>query len=147
MILLDANLLIYAKFAEFSQHTTARSWLEDRFNQPGRVGIPWMSLLSFLRLATNPRVFKRPLSGTDAWQQVAEWLALPNVWTPHPTEQHPIILKTFFAELGITANLVPDAHLAALAIEHGLKLCSADGDFSRFPALIWENPLKRLSTV
>ena len=84
---------------------------------------------------------ERPLAVADAWEQVRAWLANDTAWIPSPTEQHAEVLGAMLALPGINANLVPDAHLAALAIEHGLILCSADGDFARFPGLRWHNPL------
>jgi toxin-antitoxin system PIN domain toxin len=141
MILVDANLLLYAKVSDYPQHARARSWLEARLNGPNRVGMPWPSLLAFLRLITNPRLFDNPLSMEQAWAQVQEWLRLPTVWVPCPTDRHANILAPLLQVSGSSANLVPDAHLAALAIEHGLTLCSSDSDFSRFVGLRWENPL------
>ncbi len=141
MILVDANILIYAKVADFAQHELARPWLEAKLGEPGKVGLPWPVLLSFLRITTNPRIFDRPLAITNAWAQVEEWIALPGVWTPLPTERHAEVLGKLLAATGSIANLVPDAHLAALAIEHGLVMCSTDGDFARFPDLRHENPL------
>ena len=88
MILVDANLLIYAKVSEYAEHQHALSWLESRLNGPGRVGLPWPSLLAFLRIITNSRVFDPPLSILEAWDQVKEWLTLPTVWIPEPTERH-----------------------------------------------------------
>lgn len=145
MILLDANLLLYAKVADYPQHDQARQWLQDRLKGPRRVGMPWPTLLAFLRIISNPRIFERPLAMAAAWEQLSEWLALPAVWIPLPTERHAEVLEEVLAEVEIAANLVPDAHLAALAIEHGLTLCSTDGDFSRFPRLRWENPLQAKS--
>jgi toxin-antitoxin system PIN domain toxin len=142
MILIDANLLIYAKFSDLPQHAHARSWLEEQMRSPGRVGIPWQSSLAFLRLATNPRLFTRPLEIGAAWQQVLEWLDHPRVWIPEPTDDHPEVLGRILVAAQATGNLVPDAHLAALAIEHGLTLCSADSDFARFEGVDWVNPLK-----
>jgi len=142
MILLDANLLLYAKIVDYPQHAKARQWLQDRLNGPRRVGMPWPTLLAFLRIITNPRIFERPLAMNVAWEQLAEWLARPAVWVPLPTERHAEVLEEVFAGVEVSANLVPDAHLAALAIEHGLTLCSTDNDFSRFPRLRWENPLQ-----
>ncbi len=139
MILIDANLLLYAQFADFPQHVRARPWLESQMNSPGRVGIPWQSTLAFLRLATNPRIFRRPLPMRVAWQQVTEWLQHPRVWIPEPGADHAVILGRLLANA--TGNLVPDAHLAAIAIEHGLTVCSADSDFARFPGVSWLNPL------
>ena len=142
MILVDANLLIYAKFSDLPQHERARHWLEERLNSPGKVGIPWQSSLAFLRLATNPRLFGHPLGILAAWLQVEEWLDHPRVWIPEPTEDHARVLGRLLEQARVTANLVPDAHLAAIAIEHGLTVCSADSDFARFPQLDWVNPLE-----
>ena len=141
MILVDANLLIYAHVSTFSQHARARAWLDARLNGVAPVGLPWTSLLAFLRLTTNPRVFERPAPISEAWRQVLAWLAAERVWIPQPTERHREILGELLAAPGVHANLVPDAHLAALAIEHGLILCSTDGDFARFAGVRWENPL------
>lgn len=88
MILVDANLLLYAKVADYPQHPRAAAWLEARLNASERVGLPWPSLLAFVRLITHPRVFEHPLSLPEAWAQVEEWLALPPVWIPLPTAQH-----------------------------------------------------------
>lgn len=141
MILIDANLLIYAHVESFPQHLRARAWLDERLNGPAPVGLPWTSLLAFLRVSTNPRVFEKPASITDAWRQVQDWLGCERGWIPQATERHSEILGGLLAASGVQANLVQDAHLAALAIEHGLILCSSDGDFARFPGLRWENPL------
>jgi hypothetical protein len=141
MILVDANLLIYAHVRSFSQHERARAWLDARLSGNSPVGLPWPSLLGFLRIVTNPRVFERPQSMGEAWSQVTVWLACEVCWTPQPTERHPDVLGSLLAAPGMQANLIPDAHLAAMAIEHGLVLCSTDGDYARFPRLRWENPL------
>jgi hypothetical protein len=98
-------------------------------------------LLAFLRLVTNPRVFERPEPMVDAWHQVRAWLACETVRIPQTTERHANLLNDLLALPGVHANLVPDAHLAALALEHGLTMCSTDGNFARFPALRWLNPL------
>ena len=141
MILVDANLLLYAKYADYEQHPTALAWLDERLNGTARVGLPWVSLLAFLRIGTNPRLRPRPMSTRQAWTQVQEWLALANVWIPEPNEGHVEILGTLLASTRATGNLISDAHLAALAIEHGLVLCSTDGDFARFAGLRWQNPI------
>jgi uncharacterized protein len=141
LILVDANLLIYAVNAAAPQHVVARSWLDARMNSAARVGLPWISLLAFLRLVTNPRVFQRPLSMADAWKQVDGWLGSGPTWVPAPTQRHAEILARLVTAPGVHGNLVPDAHLAALAIEHGLELNSTDGDFARFAGLRWRNPL------
>lgn len=141
MILVDANLLIYAHVRSFSQHDRARAWLDAQLSGSAPVGLPWPSLLGFLRIVTNPRIFERPQSILDAWTQVIAWLDAEVSWTPQPTERHRELLGPLLAASGMQANLIPDAHLAALAIEHGLLLCSTDGDYARFPRLRWENPL------
>jgi toxin-antitoxin system PIN domain toxin len=142
MILVDANLLIYAYAAELPQHAAAHTWLDQQLNTLPRVGLPWPSLLAFVRLVTHPRVFERPVPVATAWQQVEQWLQVPAVWMPGPTARHAGILGPLLREATPRANLVPDAHLAALAMEHGLTLCSTDGDFARFPGVTWHNPLR-----
>ena len=141
MILVDVNILLYATNDDDRQHATALQWLDRQLAGVAPVGLPWASLLGFLRLATNARVLTRPLAMSDAWRQVAEWLACEPAWVPQPTEHHAGVLAALLALPGVQGNLVPDAHLAALAIEHGLTLCSTDGDFARFPGLQWRNPL------
>lgn len=141
MILVDANLLVYASVESFPRHERARQWLDGRLNGAAPVGLPWSSLLAFLRVTTNPRVFERPATMPAAWRQVLAWLACEPVWIPEPTERHAEILGELLAAPGVHANLVPDAHLAALAIEHGLIVCSTDGDFGRFSGMRWEDPL------
>lgn len=142
MILVDANLLVYAHVAGLPKHPEARRWLDLQLNGTPRVGLPWPSLVAFLRLVTNPRIFEKPEPMTSAWRQVREWLALDPVWIPQPTERHAEVLEQVLRDAGRGANLIPDAHLAALAIEHGLTLCSSDGDFARFQGLRWENPVR-----
>lgn len=143
MILLDANLLIYAHVASFPQHARAREWLDTQLSGGGPVGLPWPSLLGFLRIVTNPRVFQRPEPVARAWRQVGAWLDAEVAWIPQPTERHREVLGSLLRVAGVQANLVPDAHLAALAIEHGLVLCSTDGDFARFPEVHWQDPLQQ----
>ena len=91
-MIIDANLLLYTKIADYPQHPAARHWLESQFQSSTRVGLPWSSLLAFLRISTNPRLFKQPLSITAAWQQVGDWLNLPTVWIPAPSSRHAVIL-------------------------------------------------------
>lgn len=141
MILVDANLLVYARVADFDQHDAAREWLDERINGVTGVGLPWPSLLAFVRLVTNPRIFERAMPVADAWEQVEEWLDCRPAWVPEPTERHREVMRSLIPAVGNRSNLVPDAHLAALAIEHGLMLCSTDGDFARFDGLRWENPI------
>lgn len=141
MILVDANILIYATNADSDRHSVATSWLNEQLGGLSPVGLPWATILSFLRLSTNSRIFGRPLTVAIAWQQVAAWLDAAPTWIPQPTERHAEVLGAMVDNLGAHGNLVPDAHLAALAIEHGLTLCSVDGDFARFRGLRWTNPL------
>jgi toxin-antitoxin system PIN domain toxin len=141
VILIDANILIYAHSASFAEHAVAREWLDKQLSGSARVGLPWLSLLAFLRITTNPRLFPRPNPIAKAWEQVSEWLACDTAWTPQPTERHATVFATLLRQGGVHGNLVSDAHLAALAIEHGLTLCSADSDFARFANLRWVNPL------
>ncbi len=141
MILVDINILVYAWDRGSPHQEAARNWLDRKLNESARVGLPWESLLGFLRLVTNPRIFERPQTVVRAWQQVEKWLGCSNVWIPQAGEDHRVILGRLMRNLGGGAKLIPDAHLAALAIEHGLTLCSSDGDFARFPELKWLNPL------
>lgn len=141
MTLVDANLLVYAHVRSLPQHEMAREWLDEQLNGAAPVGLPWASLLAFLRLVTNPRVFEHPEPVASAWSQVQAWLGCETAWIPQASERHAEILSELLLLPGIQANLVPDAHLAALAIENGLTLCSTDGDFARFPRLRWTNPL------
>jgi hypothetical protein len=141
VILVDANLLVYAHVRIFPQHAAARAWLDSELSRGTPVGLPWPSLLGFLRIVTNPRVFQKPEPMSEAWCQVDAWLRADAAWIPQATERHADVLGALLASAGAQANLVPDAHLAALAIEHGLLLCSSDTDFARFPDLRWLNPL------
>ena len=141
MILVDVNLLIYATFENMKQNRAARAWFESQLNESTRVGLPWGCLLGYLRIATNHRAFAGAIKMSDAWSQIESWLACAQVWIPEPTERHAEVLGTLLAQPGVHGNLVSDAHLAALAIEHGLTLCSTDGDFARFRGLKWLNPL------
>lgn len=141
MILVDANLLVYATTSSLAQHERARAWLDERLNGSAPVGLPWPSLLAFIRLVSNPRIFERPRPLVEAWRQVEAWLDWSTAWIPQPTERHREVLGRLLETAVQRPSLVPDAHLAALAIEHGLILCSTDGDFARFPQLRWDNPL------
>jgi toxin-antitoxin system PIN domain toxin len=140
-MLIDANLLLYAVDAQAPEHERAAHWLEEQLNGHRRVGLPWESLAAFVRIATHPRASANPISTADAWELVESWLAVPAVWTPVPTDQHAAVFGDLLRRYRPTGNLVPDAHLAALAIEHGLEVCSADTDFARFSEVRWRNPL------
>lgn len=140
-MLVDANLLLYAANGIAPEHDRAAAWIEEQLNGPTRVGLPWESLTAFLRLATNPRVMARPLAPRAAWEFVEDWLAAPAAWVPVPTDSHAKVLAALMAKYRPTGKQVPDAHLAALAIQHGLGVCSADTDFARFEEIRWLNPL------
>ena len=141
MILVDANLLVYAANQAAPEHERARQWLDGHLSGTARVGLPWPSLLAFVRIVSNPSVLRHPVTPKDAWRQVKDWLGCNAAWVPVPGPQHAEVLERLIDDPLITSRLVPDAHLAALAIEHGLTLCSTDGDFARFSGLKWENPL------
>jgi hypothetical protein len=141
MILIDANLLIYASDSSLSQHERSRSWLDQQLSGTAPVGLPWQSLLRYLRITTNPRSISRPQKMSDAWTQVQEWLACEPAWTPEPSDRHSETMRGLCASADVFGDLVPDAYLAALALDHGLTLCSNDLDFARFPTLRWFNPL------
>jgi hypothetical protein len=141
VILVDANLLLFATNLDAPEHERSKQWLDRQLSGPTRVGLPWPSLLAFARIATNPSALRHPLSPAAAWQQVRDWLAADVAWIPLPGDHHVEILGRLFGSTTMSSRLVPDAHLAALAIEHGLTLCSTDGDFAKFPGLTWRNPL------
>jgi toxin-antitoxin system PIN domain toxin len=143
MILVDANLLVYAGISSSVHHERARAWLDGQLNGTTAVGLPWVSLLAFLRLVTNPRIYRRPHSMEGAWGQVLAWLSCESVWIPNPGERHAALLGDILRSGAVYADRVPDAHLATLALEHGLVLCSADTGFARFPGLRWSNPLSQ----
>jgi hypothetical protein len=140
VILVDANLAVYAHLEEAPHHAAARAWFEEVMRAPDRVAFPWPTLLAFVRLMGNRAVAPNPMPLTEAWARIERWLARPQSWIPVPTERHQQIVADLLH--GETRHdLVNDAHLAALAIEHGLTVCSTDRDFSRFPGIRWENPL------
>ncbi|MHB8263671.1 MAG: TA system VapC family ribonuclease toxin [Acidimicrobiales bacterium] len=141
MILLDANILIYAYTSNLPEHVLIHRYLEQQLSGPSRVGLPWQSTLAFVRIVTNRRIFEHPARMEDAWQQVEAWLDVDNVWVPTPTERHRSALSTMLPHAAARSNLVPDAELAALALEHGLAIVSTDGDFTRFPGVRVVNPL------
>ena len=140
MILVDVNLLVYAWNREAPEHERASAWLQGRLNDRTGVGISWSTLLAFVRLVSNRRIFERAIPVAEAWRQVEEWLSLRNVWIPEPARRHQEILRSLMPEAG-RPELVPDAHLAALTIEYGLVLQTTDRDFARFSGLQWENPI------
>lgn len=142
MKLTDANLLLYAVDSTSPHHRGARRWLEEQLSGTETFAFAWVVLLAFLRLATNPRIFAKPLEPSEAFDLVEGWLRQPCATVVHPTDRHLALLRELLEPLGTAGNLTTDAHLAALAVEHGAELCSLDADFSRFPGVRWTNPLR-----
>lgn len=142
MILLDANLLLYACNEADERHASARGWLEAALAGPEDACLAWVTILAFLRIGTSPRAFEEPLSIQEAVNHVSAWLAQPVVSVIEPGERHWSILSGLLPSAQARANLVMDAHLAALAIENGATLCTTDRDFSRFQGLKLRYPLE-----
>ena len=143
MIVPDANLLLYAYNSAAKSHSPAQAWLARVLNDSRPVGLPWVTALGFIRIATNPKALPRPLTVAEACGEVRGWLTRPNVTILHPGDRHADILFGLLEHVGVAGNLTTDAHLAALAIEYQAELHSTDADFSRFPGLRWRNPLKK----
>lgn len=141
MILVDANLLLYAYHPRAGQHEASRAWLEAALSGPDLVRFAWLTLWAFLRIATNPRVFERPLSTAEADAAVSSWLERPVAGILEPGERHWDILRSLMRDGQTIGPLVMDAVVAAIALEHGATLYTTDRDFSRFAELRWTNPL------
>lgn len=141
MKILDANLLLYAVDIRSPRHGRARAWLQQQLSGDETIAFAWVVLLAFVRLSTNPQVFAKPLSADRALDVVDAWLEQPCVVIVHPGDRHAVVVRQLLKPFGTAGNLVNDAHLAALAIEHGAELNSCDADFSRFSGLRWVNPL------
>ena len=141
MILIDANILVYAVNKDAPQHARAKSWLEKAISGTEPIGIPWTVLLAFLRLTTRPGLFRDPLRIGVAFDLIDFWLEQTSVSIIHPGPKHGALMRELLEPLGTGGNLTSDAHLAALALEHRAELCSSDRDFQRFPGLKWRNPL------
>lgn len=142
MILVDANLLLYAEDSLSESHERARNWWDARLSGSDAVGLCWPVLTAFVRVATNVRLHQRPLTLKEAIDRVQSWLDQPPVRIVAPTERHWEIFQRMLRSGNATGNLVTDAHLAALAIEHNCVLYSSDADFARFRGLKWNNPLQ-----
>ena len=140
-MIVDANILIYAVDDTSKQHERARDWLEGALNGPRRIGLPWASLTAFVRITTHPRALQSPLNPAAAWTYVEEWLDAPAAWIPAPGPGHRDLLGRLIRDLDLRSNLVSDAALAALCIEHGVSIVSVDSDFARFREIAWLNPL------
>jgi hypothetical protein len=141
MILVDANVLLYAYDASSPRHGAAKAWWEERLSGPDPVRLAWITIVAFLRIGTHHGVFVRPLAMDEACDHVRSWLARPMVDVLEPGPRHWDILQRLLVSAQATGNLVADAHLAALAIEHGARLRSTDVDFARFEGLSWQDPL------
>jgi uncharacterized protein len=140
-VIVDANVLLYARNTADPRHPPARVWLEDALNGPTRVGLPWWSLTAFARISTNARAFPNPLAPEEAALQVEEWLDAPRAWLAEPTAQYRHVFTTLIRTHDVRGPLVTDAQLAALAIDHGVPIVSTDADFARFDSVEWINPL------
>lgn len=141
MIVVDANLLLYAEDSRSDHHAAARTWWDEQLSGTDPVGLCWPVLTAFIRIGTNARLHRRPLTLKEATERVRTWLDQPCVRVLLPTDQHWAVFQGMLLRGNATANLVSDAHLAALAVEHNGVLHSTDADFARFPGLKWKNPL------
>jgi hypothetical protein len=139
--LLDVNLLIYAADEESRHHEPAVEWFEGTLSGNETVAFAWHALVGFLRITTGSRGTRNPWPVQGALEAIQGWLAQPVATVIHPTDRHAAVLRDLLSPLGTGGNLTSDAHLAALAIEHGATLCSHDNDFSRFAGLSWLDPL------
>ena len=145
MILVDANLLLYAYDPRGAEHEASRQWLEAALSGSSFVRFAWLSLWAFMRISTNPRVFERPLTMAEAEATVGSWLEQPVAGILEPGERHWDVLRALTRDGQTSGPLVMDAALAAIAIEHGATLCTTDRDFARFDGLKWENPIAERS--
>lgn len=142
-MIVDANVLLYAVDAQSPFHGTAHTWLEEAMNGAERVGLPWVTLTAFQRIITHPRATTNPLTAQEAWSHITDWLDADQTWVPVSGSRHRDILGRLLTAGDLRGNLVTDAHLAALAIEHGVGICSFDSDFARFKGIRWVNPDRR----
>jgi uncharacterized protein len=142
MLLPDVNLLLYAHNPRAVHHARALAWWNQCLRGPEGVALAWAVVLGFVRIATHPKVFERPMTVEDAVGRVEEWVTLPHFQWVHPGPTHLATLSTLLKTIRTAGNLTTDAHLAALAIERGLVLQTTDADFARFPGLKWNNPLR-----
>ena len=141
MILVDANLLVYAHDAAAPEHQVAKTWFEGALERRGRVGLPGPRCWRSSGWCPTPRLSVRQLLQPRRGSTSPSGWHIDGIWVPQPGERHAELLGALLADTRVTSRMVPDAHLAAIALEHGLTLCSTDGDFAKFPGLRWENPL------
>jgi uncharacterized protein len=132
VVIVDANVLLYAVDLASAHHERARSWLDDSLGGNEAVGLAWIVLLAFIRIGTNPSILPTPMSADEAIGQVEVWLAAPAAVVAQPTPRHASVLRGLLRQTGTAGNLTTDAHLAALAVEHGADIVSYDRDFARF---------------
>ena len=142
MILIDANILLYAYDPSSPHHQAARGWFETSVAKPENIALTWMTILAFIRISTSARPLEHPLSADEAASIVTNWLGRPMFTLLNPGERHWEILQSLMTRGQVHGPLVMDAHLAALAIEHGATLATTDRDFTRFPGLRLLNPLE-----
>jgi toxin-antitoxin system PIN domain toxin len=143
VLIVDANVLLHAVNRDSPEHRSARTWLDAALAGPETVGFAWTVLLAFVRVSTHPAVFGQPLAADEALTVVGSWLAQPTAAIVEPTSRHLAVLGGLLATVGTAGNLVNDAHLAALAVEHAAELVSFDTDFARFDGLDWSRPPRR----
>jgi toxin-antitoxin system PIN domain toxin len=142
VILIDANILLYAYNAHAPQNSAATRWLSNLLAAPDTIALPWITIWAFLRISTNPRIWSNPLHAQQAFDIVGEWLLQPGVVVLQPGPRHTELLKQIVIEHNAAGAIMTDAVLAALAIEHGATLASTDQEFRRFRGLRWINPLE-----
>lgn len=141
MILPDANLILYAHIKDFPQHQASKAWLEKTLAEGEIVALAWQVITAFVRIGTNPKLFKFPMAIKQVENRLGALFALPNIKVVSPTDKHWQIFLKLLKETNAAGNLVMDAHLAALAIEHSARLASSDDDFKLFADLDYFNPL------
>jgi toxin-antitoxin system PIN domain toxin len=135
VVVVDANVLLYAVDTASAHHEPSLTWLDQALGGTEAVGLSWVALLAFIRIGTNPSILPRPMTTDEATSQVEAWLGAPAAVVLHPTARHPAVLRGLLRETGTAGNLTTDAHLAALAVEHGADIISYDRDFARFSGI------------